>query len=368
MKLRYRLSIGLLVVMGLGIITLGFVLSHDSECPPPASGLETASTMKSIQYHCYGSPEVLRLENVDIPQLQDNEVLVKVKAASVNPLDWHFMRGKPYIMRLIAGIGAPRDPNLGVDFAGTVEAVGSNVTRFRPGEQVFGSASGAFGEYVRFKEERGVAIKPVNISHKQAAAVPIAGVTALQGLRDHGQVRAGQKVLINGASGGVGTFAVQIAKAMGAEVTGICSTRNVELVRSIGADYVIDYTRQDFTQLEKRYDVILDNVGNHSIGDLRRVMEPKGTLVTVGTSSKGNFIGPLWRPLRTSLIDPFVGQQLKNFTARMKHEDMVALAELMRAGELTPVIDQEFSLRQIRDAISYSESGHARAKIVIDIQ
>lgn len=323
--------------------------------------------MKAIQYHCYGPPEVLRLENVEKPDAVDDQILVKVRAASVNPLDWHYVRGEPYLMRLFAGFGAPRDPRLGVDFAGTVEAVGPRVRRFKPGDEVFGGAGGAFAEYVTVGERRGVALKPENITFEHAAAVGVAGITALQGLRDQGKLQSGHQVLINGASGGVGTFAVQIAKSMGAEVTGVCSSGNVEMVRSLGADYVIDYTKENFTELGKRYDVILDNVGNHSLGDLRRVMAPEGTLVIVGSSSRGNFIGPLWQPLVSRLIDPFVSQSYANFIAQFNPEDMSFLAGMMRDNTLRPVIDRIYPLNEVPDAIRYSETGHARAKIVIEV-
>jgi len=368
MKLRYKIGIGFLFFVALALVALGIALSYRSDCPPPSNGPSGIGSMKAIQYFCYGSPDVLRLEDVQRPAISDNQILVKVRAASVNPLDWHYMRGEPYIMRLMAGFGAPKDPRLGVDFAGTVEAVGAKVTRFRPGDEVFGGAGGAFAEYVRISEDRGIAKKPANVSFDEAASVAIAGVTALQGLRDVGQLRAGQKVLINGASGGVGTFAVQIAKAMGAEVTGVCSTRNVEMVYSIGADHVIDYKTEDFTGQDKRYDLILDMVGNHSLNDLRRVLEPEGTLVIVGTSSKGNFVGPLWRPMISRLMDPFVSQNFENFIARLRQDDIIALAELMRAGEVTPVIDRSYSLYEVPEAIRYSEEGHARGKIVIDIR
>ncbi len=368
MKLRYSLSLGIVIFFALAITALAFVISHESECPPPERTLETPGTMKSVRYYCYGSPEVLRLENIEIPALEDDEVLVKVHAASVNPLDWHYMRGTPYIMRLGSGIGAPKDPNLGVDFAGTVEAVGSAVSRFRPGDEVFGGASGAFAEYLKINENRAIALKPKNVSFEQAASVAIAGITALQGLRDSGGLEAGQKVLINGASGGVGTFAVQIAKAMGAEVTGVCSTDNIEMVRSLGADHVIDYRNEDFTRQGKKYDLILDMVSNHSLGDLRDALQADGTLVMVGSDSKGNFIGPLMRPLLATLVNPFVSQDQKMFLSQFRQDDMVALAELMRSGELVPVVGRTYSLREIRDAIDYSETGHARAKIVIDIR
>jgi NADPH:quinone reductase-like Zn-dependent oxidoreductase len=368
MKLRYKIGIGFLVLIALAILGLGIAMSYDSPCPPNSEGTVGINSMKAYRYYCYGSPEVLRLESVERPEIANDEVLVRVQAASVNPLDWHYMRGEPYIMRALAGLGKPSDPRLGVDFSGTVREVGAGVTRFRPGDAVFGGAAGAFGEYVKFREDRGIALKPVNISFQEAASVPIAGVTALQGLRDAGQLRAGQTVLINGASGGVGTFAVQIAKAIGAEVTGVCSTRNVELVYSLGADNVIDYKKENFTERDRKYDLILDMVGNHSLSDLRRVMEPEGTLVIVGTSSKGNFIGPLWRPMISRLMDPFVSQHFENFLARLKRDDMIALAELMRAGEVKPVVGQTFSIYEVPDAIQYSEEGHARGKIVIEVR
>lgn len=368
MKLRYRIGIGFLLFVVIAVLALGVALSYESECPPSADRPAGANTMKAIRYHCYGSPDVLRLENVEKPEISDKQILVKVHAAAVNPLDWHYMRGEPYLMRLIAGFGAPRDPRLGVDFAGTVEAVGARVTRFKPGDEVFGAAGGAFAEFVKISEDRGVAHKPANISFEQAAAVPVAGVTALQGLRDHGGLQPGQSVLINGASGGVGPFAVQIAKALGAEVTGVCSTRNVDMVRSIGADHVIDYKQENFTELGRRYDVILDNVGNHSLGDLRGVLEPEGTLVMVGASDMGNFIGPLWRPLVSRLTDVFVSQSLKGFIAKNRKDDTIALAELMEAGKLRPVIDRIYPLSEVPDAIRYSETGHARAKIVIEVR
>lgn len=368
MKLRYKIGIGFLAVIALGLTALAIAMSYESECPPPATTPAGANTMKAIRYHCYGSPVVLRLENVEKPTIADDQILVKVHAASANPLDWHYVRGEPYIMRLFVGFGAPKDPRLGVDFAGTVEAVGPRVTRFNPGDEVFGGAGGAFAEYIKVSERRGVALKPDNISFEHAAAVGVAGITALQGLRDHGRLQPGHKVLINGASGGVGTFAVQIAKSMGAEVTGVCSGRNVDMVRSLGADHVIDYSKENFTELNQRYDVILDNVGNHSLGDLRRALEPEGTLVIVGTSSTGDFVGPLWRPLIARMMDPFVSQNFENFIAQFSYEDLNLLAGLMRNNEMRPVIDRIYPLSEVPDAIRYSESGHARAKIVIEVR
>lgn len=367
MKRRYKITSGILLFFFILVAAFGLMLSHTAECPPPDNPVMTPQTMKSVHYYCYGDPEVLRLENIERPVPGPDEVLVKVHAASVNPLDWHYMRGTPYIMRLGSGMGAPADHKMGVDFSGVVEAVGAQVTRFRPGDEIFGGANGSFAEYLVVSQDHAVALKPNNVSFEEAASVAIAGVTALQAVRDSGRLEAGQKVLINGASGGVGTFAVQIAKAMGAEVTGVSSNRNTELVRGIGADHVIDYTQENFTQQDLRYDLIIDMVSNHSLGELRDVMAPGGRLVMVGSNNEGNFIGPLLRPLAAALINPFVSQDLKPFLATMKQDDMVALAELMRVGEIRPVLDQEFSLREIRDAIDYSETGRARGKIVIDV-
>ncbi len=367
MKLRYRIGIGFLSVVVLALVALAIALSYESACPPPGDGYTGANSMKAYRYYCYGGPEVLRLEDVEKPTISDSEVLVRVHAAAVNPLDWHYMRGEPYLMRLVAGMNAPTDPRLGVDFSGTVEAVGSAVSKFSPGDEVFGGAGGAFGEYVKFSEDRGVALMPANVSFQEAASVPVAAITALQGLRDIGGLQPGQKVLINGASGGVGPFAVQIAKAIGAEVTGVCSARNADMVRSIGADHVIDYKEQDFTELGKRYDLILDNVGNHSLGDLTDALEPSGTLVMVGSSNKGSFIGPIWRPLAARITDPFVSQELKGFIAKLRQADMITLAELMQAGKMKPQIDRVYTLDELSEAIEYSETGHARAKIVIDV-
>jgi NADPH:quinone reductase-like Zn-dependent oxidoreductase len=293
-------------------------------------------------------------------------VLVKIHAASVNPLDWHEMRGAPYFMRLSSGLGAPTSAKLGVDFAGTVEAVGSGVTLFKPGDEVFGGRGGAFAEYVKIPEDRAIAVKPTNMSFEQAAAVPIAAISALQALRDKGQLIAGQSVLINGASGGVGTFAVQIAKSFGANVTGVCSSRNIEMVRSIGADQVIDYTQEDYTRSEQRYDLIIDNVGNHSPLANSRVLKPGGKLVLVGGAA-GNWLGPLMKPLQAMLLTPFVSQELTMLLARMSGEDLVVLAELMQAGKMTPVIDRRFPLSEVAQAITYSETGRARGKIIINM-
>ena len=367
MKLRYKISGGILIFLGVTISSLAIVLSHDAACGPPPVVADGTELMKAIVYRCYGSPDVLEFENVEKPTPLDDEVLVKVHAASVNPLDWHYMRGSPYFMRLMSGLGAPNDTGLGVDFAGTVEAVGSNVTRFKPGDEVFGGKSGAFAEYVTVREARALVLKPANMTFEQAASVPIAGITALQALRDNGKIEPGQNVLINGASGGVGTFAVQIAKSFGAEVTGVCSTRNVEMVRSIGADHVIDYTQEDYTETEQHFDLIIDMVGNHSLLENRQVLNPEGILVIVG-GGKGNWLGPMMNPITAKILSPFVGQEFGMILAQLRKDDLTILADLMRAGKMTPVIDRRYRLSEVPEAIRYSEEGHARGKIIIDLE
>ena len=355
---------GLLVI---AVVVLGAVLSHDSPCQPAPALAGNAPRMKAVVYRCYGSPEVLKVEEVEKPTPADEQVLVKVRAASINPLEWHYMTGTPYIMRAGVGIGRPEDPSIGVDFAGTVEAVGKNVTRFKVGDEVFGGKDGALGQYVVVRESGSIVLKPANITFEQAAAVPVAAVTALQGLRDSGKVGAGQKVLINGASGGVGTFAVQLAKYFGAEVTGVCSTRNVDLVKSLGADHVIDYTHEDFSQSTQRYDVIFDTVGNRSLADYRRVMTPQGIYVMVGGPSTDPWIGPLIVPLKAKFVAPFVSQKLQFFLAEINPLDLAVLANLMQSGKLTPVIDRTYPLSDIRAAMSYLAVGHARGKVVIEV-
>jgi len=367
MKLRYKVAGGILIVLAVAISSLAFVLSHNSACGPAPAVSDETELMKAIVYRCYGSPDVLEFEDVDKPTPADDEVLVKVHAAAVNPLDWHYMRGSPYIMRLGVGLGAPTRTSMGVDFAGTVEAVGSNVKRFKPGDEVFGGRSGAFAEYVTVREDRALALKPANMTFEQAASVPIAGITALQALRDKGQLKPGQKVLINGASGGVGTFAVQIAKSYGAEVTGVCSTRNVEMVRSIGADHVIDYTQEDYTKSGQHYDLIIDNVGNHSLLANRRVLNPDGIFVIIG-GPKGNWLAPLMNPIKALMLSPFVGQEFVMILAKLDKDDLAILGDLMQAGKVTPVIDRRYRLSEVPAAIRYSEEGHARGKIVIDLE
>lgn len=323
--------------------------------------------MKAIVYRCYGSPDVLKLEEIAQPPPADNRMLVKVHAASVNPLDWHYMRGEPYVMRPEAGIGAPNNIHMGVDFAGTVVSVGKSVTRFKPGDAVFGGKGGAFGEYVSVAEAGSVALKPTNMTFEQAAAMPIAAVTALQALRDKGKLRSGQTVLINGASGGVGTYAVQIAKAYGAKVTGVCSTKNLTLVKSIGADQVIDYTQEDFTKGSQQYDLILDTVGTHSLTDYRRVLKPQGSLIMVGSLDKGHWLGPLTSSIDALLYSPFVSQQMVFLLADLNPDDLSVLRDMVQAGKITSVLDRHYALNEVPEAIRYLELGHARGKVVIAV-
>ena len=367
MKLRYKVAGGILIFMAVAISSLALVLSHNAACEPAPAVADETELMKAIVYRCYGSPDVLEFADVEKPTPADDEVLVKVVAASVNPLDSVYMRGSPYIMRLVSGLGAPNRTSMGVDFAGTIEAVGKNVKRFKPGDAVFGGRSGAFAEYVTVPEDRALVLKPANMTFEQAASVPIAAITALQALRDKGKIESGQKVLINGASGGVGTFAVQIAKSFGAEVTGVCSTRNLEMVRSIGADHVIDYKKEDYTESGKRYDLIIDMVGNHGLLANRKALEPDGILVLVG-GAKGNWLAPLMGPIKALLLSPFVDQELGMILAQVRKDDLAILAKLMQAGKVTPVIDRRYRLSEVPAAIRYSEKGHARGKIVIELE
>jgi NADPH:quinone reductase-like Zn-dependent oxidoreductase len=366
MKLRYKLTLGMLILFFLATASLAYVLSHTAACPPAPADSGDVDSVTAVIYRCYGPPDVLRLEEIQKPVPEDDEVLVRIRSAGVNPLDWHYMRGAPYVMRLMSGLGAPEEPRLGVDFAGTVEAVGRNASRFTPGDEVFGSRTGAFGEYVTVNVNRAIVPKPASITFEQAAGVGIAGVTALQALRDKGQLKPGQKVLINGASGGVGTFAVQIAKAMGAEVTAVCSTRNVEMVQAIGADYVFDYTRENYTESGERYDLIVDMVGNHPLRANTRVLKPEGRLVIVG-GPKGDWLAPLIPPVKAMVYAPFVDQEIHTLLAELRQEDLTVLSDLMAAGKVVPIVDRSFALAEIREAIEYSESGRARGKIIIDV-
>ncbi len=331
--------------------------------------------MKAIVQERYGSPDVLELREMEQPVPADNEVLVRVHAAALNARDWHVMRGDPYLARLMApalfGQRGPKRPIRGSDVAGTVEAVGRAVTRFRAGDEVYGDVGeqdGAFAEYVCAREDR-LAPKPANLTFAEAAAVPLAGNTALQAIRDAASVRPGHRVLINGASGGVGTFAVQLAKLDGAEVTAVCSTRNVDLLRSLGADRIVDYTREDFSRTGERYDVVLDLVGNRSLSDLRRVLTRTGTLVLSGggTSSGTTLVGPMGLIIHGSAVSRFVRHRIVVLQVKPSRENLLTLKEIVESGGVTPVVDRTFSLPEVPDAIRYLENEHARAKVVVSI-
>jgi NADPH:quinone reductase-like Zn-dependent oxidoreductase len=315
--------------------------------------------MKAIIYTKYGSPDVLQLKEVEKPTPRDDEILIKVRAASVNPHDFHSMRGLPYILRAETGLRKPKNTRLGLDLAGQVEAVGRDVTQFQPGDEVFGIRSGSFAEYV-CTQGKALTLKPANLTFEEAAAVPVAALTALQGLRDKGRIQPGQKVLINGAAGGVGTFAVQIAKALGAEVTAVCSTRNMDMVRSLGADQVIDYTQKNFTQSGQRYDLLFDCVGNHSLSACRRAISPTGIYVTIA-GSPGHL-------LKLAVLSRFVSQRLVFFISATNKEDLVVLKEFIEAKKVTPVIDRRYTLGEVPEAIRYLGEGHARGKVVVSLE
>src|SRR5438128_4937174 len=326
------------------------------------------TTMKAIVRERYGSPDVLKLRDIDRPVIDDDGVLVRVRAASINAYDWHMMRGSPSLVRLMAGLRKPKSTAMGVDLAGEVEAVGKNVTEFRPGDEVFGQRVGALAEYVRGTAKSFLVPKPAGLTFEQAAAVPMAASTALQGLRDKGQIKPSQRVLINGASGGVGTFAVQIAKAFGAHVTGVCSTRNVEQARSLGADEVIDYTKEDFTRSGRRYDLILDIAASGSLSSRRRVLEPSGILVGVGSAdTRYGVMSILGGLVEAAVLSRFGKQKMPFFLAKNSKEDLMVLTELIETGKIRPVIDRTYPLRETAEAIRYLETGHARAKVVITV-
>jgi NADPH:quinone reductase-like Zn-dependent oxidoreductase len=373
MKLLKRvlkwITAAILVLLLLAFL-VGFIAYWRSKNDCGKAGAPT-NPMKAIVYCDYGLAN-LKLEEVEKPAPNDDQILVKVRATSVNPYDWHFVEGTPKFMRLGVGLRKPKDTRLGVDYAGTVEAVGKDVTQFKPGDEVFGGKGGSFAEYVCVRHDRLIALKPANITFEQAASVDIAGVTALQAVRDKGKVQPGQKVLINGASGGVGTFAVQIAKSLGADVTGVCSTRNVDLVKSLGADHVIDYTKEDFTKSDQHYDVIIDNVTNHSISECRRVLTRKGKYIIIGGGSGAKdwqgLFGPMTQALKTMLMSRFVSQEMGMMLTDPKQNDLIVLADLMQSGKVKPVIDRTYTLEQLPDAIRYVEQGHARGKVVITVE
>jgi NADPH:quinone reductase-like Zn-dependent oxidoreductase len=323
--------------------------------------------MKAAVYTRYGPPDVVQVTDVEKPVPKDNEVLIKVRAASLNPLDWHFMRGTPYAVRIIAGLRKPKFPGLGVDVAGQVEALGAKVSHFKVGDEVFGSCKGAFAEYVCASESV-LVTKPANVTFEQAASVPVAAYTALQGLRDKGRIQAGQKVLVNGAAGGVGTFAVQIAKSFGADVTGVCSTRNLEMVRSIGADRAIDYTQEDFTKSAQRYDIFFDCVGNHSLSAAMRVLSPEGIYVGAGGTTDNWMIGPLARAISSLVLSLFGSQKFLMILAKPSKQDLTFMREQMESGKITPVIDRLYNLNEVPEAIRYLETGRARGKVIITFE
>jgi NADPH:quinone reductase-like Zn-dependent oxidoreductase len=323
--------------------------------------------MKAIRYYDYGPPDVLALEDVPMPELADNDILVRVRAASVNPLDFHYVRGTPYLVRAVSGLSKPKVNGLGADMAGLVEAVGKDVTRFQVGDEVFGGRSQTFAEYVRLPQDGIVERKPPNLTFEEAASVPLAAFTALQALRDKARVQAKQRVLINGAGGGVGTFAVQLAKVFGADVTGVCSSAKVELVRSIGADHVVDYTKEDFTKTAQRYDALIDIAGSKPVNACRRILTRHGVLVAVGGPDTGKWLGPLMGPVKLLAVSPVVSQRLLPFLAQQRREDLAVLRQLLEDRKVTPIIDRTYPLSGVPEAIRYLEQGHATGKIVITV-
>jgi NADPH:quinone reductase-like Zn-dependent oxidoreductase len=366
MKKPLKLLAGAVALLGVASGVLALVISHSSPCPaaplPAAAGV---SRMQAVRQACYGGPDVLRLERVPKPIPAADEVLVRVHVAAVNPLDWHYLRGEPYLMRLESGIGRPGDQSFGADFAGIVEAVGDSVSGFAPGDSVFGSRGGAYAEYLTVRATTGIARIPSGVSFEQAAALPVAASTALQALRDRAHVASGEHVLINGASGGVGTFAVQIAKSMGAHVTGVASTRNMDLLQSIGADATVDYTHTDFTRDTLRYDVIIDMVGNHSPSALRRVLRPGGRAVLVGGPSTDRFLGPIVSMVAFLVYDVFVPEKFSGMLATTDAADLITLAGMVSKGTLQAVIDRRFTLAEVAEAITYQEQGRSRGKNLV---
>ena len=357
-----------------GVILLALVIwvfiaywMSTNECFRNASA--PTNPMKAIVHCEYGSPDVLELKDVETPVPNDNQLLVRVRAVAVNPLDLTITG--PLALRPISGLRKPKETRVGVDYSGTVEAVGKNVTNFKPGDEVFGGKTGSFAEHICVLADRAVVAKPSNVTFEQAAAVPVAAITALQGLRDKGHIQPGQKVLVNGASGGVGTFAVQIAKSFGAEVTGVCSTRNVDLVRSIGADHVIDYTKEDFTNGTEHYDLIFDLVCNHSFAERRRVLTPQGICVMAGIGGAGwhdGILGKIVGELYAIARSRFIEQKFVAYIASFNQKDMMTLAELLQSGKIKPVIDRTYKLSEVSKALWYLQEGHARGKVVLIVE
>ncbi len=366
LKWSLRVFSALMLLM-IALLLIAYIRS-DNVCPTHST--PSGETMLGVVQCEYGGPERVEIATLAKPVPKANEILIKVHAASVNPLDWHYLRGIPYLFRLSAGLRKPSDVMVGVDYSGTVEAVGEDVTRFGPGDEVFGSKSGAFSQYLLVNSDRALTRKPNNAPHAWAAAMPVAAITALQAIRDVARLRTGQTVLINGASGGVGTFAIQLAKNIGVEVTGVSSGRNRELVLSLGADHHIDYTRQDFADSAKQYDVVIDLVGNRNLSDIRRVLTKNGICILLGGGSPedGHWVGPLITPVKAMLYSPFVSQTFVTMLAHNNSNDLEILAAIMESGQLKSVIDREYTLAETADALHYIETGRARGKIIIHPQ
>ena len=369
MKRLLKWTFRIVLVLSLVGFLLGFVAYWSSTNDCNRNSATSNNPIKAIVSCEYGI-ENLQLRELEKPSPNDNEVLVRVRAASINPVDGHLIRGS-WMMRPMSGLRKPKNTRFGTDFAGTIEAIGKNVTNFKPGDEVFGAKNGAVADYICVKADRAIVMKPVNITFEQAGSVGVAGVTALQGLRDKGNIQAGQKVLINGASGGVGTFAVQIAKAFGAEVTGVCSSRNVDLVKSIGADHVIDYTREDFTKTDQHYDMIYDLVGNHSFPERRQILTPNGICVLAGIGGAGfhpESWGRILGNFKTAFQSKFTSQKFVTYIAKLTKDDLNVLRDFMQAGKLSPVIDRTYKISETQAAVRYLEEGHARGKVVITLE
>jgi len=369
MKRVIKWTIRLILLALLGLASWLFCAYWTSTNDRDQSAVAPTNPMKAIVSCEYGAAN-LQLRELEKPAPLDNEVLVRVRAASINPVDGHMIRGS-WLMRPMSGMRKPKNTRFGTDFSGIVEAVGKDITNFKPSDEVFGAKNGAVAHYVCVKADRAVVMKPTNITFEQAGSVAVAGLTALQGLRDKGQIQAGQKVLINGASGGVGTFAVQIAKAFGAEVTAVCSTRNIDLVKSIGADRIIDYTKEDFTKTDQRYDMIYDLVGNHSFSERRNILKPNGICVLAGVGGAGLHPGMWGRVLgnfATVFKSKFTSQKFVTYIAKLTKDDLNVLRDLMQSGKVAPVIDRTYKMSETQAALRYLEEGHARGKVVIVIE
>ena len=368
--LKWTLRIVLVALLFAGMAIFIAYWRSTNDCQRQSAA--PANPMKAVVHCEYGTPDLLEVKDIEKPTPDDMQLLVRVRAASLNPLDGHMMRGMLLARLMGNGLRKPKDTRIGVDYSGMVEAIGKNVTQYKVGDEVFGGRNGALAQYICPRAERGIALKPANLTFEEAGSTAVAGITALQGLRDVGHVQAGQKVLVNGASGGVGTFAVQIAKAMGAEVTGVCSTRNIDLVKSIGADHVIDYTKEDFTNGDQHYDVIFDNVQNHSFSQRRRALTPNGICVLAGIGGAGWHADTgthIARSFTTPMMSKFTSQKFKFFIAELNHNDLAYLADLMQSGKMKPVIDRTYkSLTETPEALAYLEEGHARGKVVITVE